>query len=909
VAGWVVVVSATVWAACLLLLDPELGKHVSNLGLVTVPLVAGAASLWRARGCEGPARRFWRLLGAGVLSWSAGQVVWTWYESVLHRVVPVPSPADVGYLGLPLLAAVALLSLSVAAPTRAGRARSILDGMLVASSLLLVSGLLVLEPVITEGLKSESARLELVTTLAYPVLDVVLITLVVYTWLQARQRPGYAEVSLPLVATGLVAFSISDSGFILLQSSDSYVSGNLIDVGWFVGFGLLLLAALRDDAPAAQADAAGPVVVKLRGSLLPYAAIAAALVTSAVHMAHSDFHGKFPFWSLLCLVVLLVARQVLSLAENLSLTRHLERRVESRTAELRASQQRFESLVQHSSDLVTVVDRAGTVLYQSRSSERVLGYSAEWLTGRSLLEVVERGAAAELLLALVRTPADIAGAHTVRSTWLHASGRPCQVEVTITNLLDTPEVGGLVLNARDITDRVALEEQLTRQAFIDSLTGLPNRALFRTRLQKALDSRTDHCAPPLTVFFLDLDGFKAINDTLGHSAGDVLLVDVAERLRSVVRSVDTVARFGGDEFAVLLENGHDEGYGPTLAQRIVDRMKAPFTVGTEEVYVTVSIGIAELDDPAAGAEQLLRNADLAMYQAKGTRAGSYSVYHPGMHAGLVERVRMEGDLRKAMEGQQFFLQYQPIVDMRTGQIRAVEALVRWQHPDRGIVPPNDFIPLAEATGVIRPLGLWVLREACAQTVRWRTSIPGAEDLRVSVNLSGQQLLQPDLVEQVARVLVETGLPADRLVLEMTESVLIDNSEQTLGVLVALRGMGIRLALDDFGTGFSSLSYLHRFPIDTLKIDRSFIERLSGDGDAALVDTILALAESLDMETVAEGIEDTHQSAVLQRQGCTSGQGYLFSPPVVPSAIEALLREQRWTVPTPTGAPVLVSISA
>ena len=452
--------------------------------------------------------------------------------------------------------------------------------------------------------------------------------------------------------------------------------------------------------------------------------------------------------------------------------------------------------------------------------------------------------------------------------------------------MGNPHLGALVLNTRDVTDRVRLEEQLTGMAFSDSLTGLPNRALFKDRLQHAL-TRGTPSGHAVAVLFLDLDGFKSVNDLLGHSAGDELLVTVAERLRSVVRSGDTVARFGGDEFAVLLEHAlPDEEV--ELAGRINDVVRLPFDLHDERVHIAASVGIARIDDHARTAEQVLRNADLAMYQAKAAGAGGFALFHPQMHAGLVERVRLESDLRTAIDEEQFVVHYQPMFALRTGQITGVEALVRWQHPERGLVPPLAFIPVAEATGLIRDIGMIVLREACAQTVRWHTEHVTAGPLKISVNVSPRQLLHDDFPDHVRQVLADTGLAADRLTLEMTESVLIDNGEDTLRALTTLHDLGVRLAIDDFGTGYSSLSYLHRFPVDVLKIDRSFVERLSTGGDSALVNTILRLGQSLQLETVAEGIERPQEMLILRRQGCTTGQGFHFSPPVEAASLGEML---------------------
>ncbi len=879
----VVVLAALLWAAALVCLPAGVTVHVSNVGLTLFSLAAGLAAWHRSRRHTGRVRLFWRRLGAASSAWSGGMAAWTWYESVRGLDVPFPSAADVGYLSLPVLAGWALLTLPLAAPTRAGRARTVLDGLVVASSLLLVSWMLVLDSIVQAGGDVASQ----VISLAYPLSDIVLITTVVYTWMRARHRRAGLPVPLLLIGVGLLALAVADSGFVYLTTSGAYSSGNWIDLGWGAGFCLLLLAALLPGQDAAEAevddDGARPL-----GNLLPYAAVGVALLTSSIEVLRGGATDTSVFWIRTAVMVLLVARQVLTLQENHLLTEHLERRVEARTAEVRASGERFAALVQHSSDLVTVLDRWGRVLYQSQSSRRLLGYDADAMVGRVLTDFMDPGHADELTAVLLGVAGDPDRIQTVHTTWRHASGRDCQMEITLTNLLDNPAVGGLVLNTRDVTDRVTLERQLTHQAFTDSLTGLPNRALFKDRLQHALARRTGS-APPMAVYFLDLDGFKGINDTLGHSAGDDLLVVVADRLRSVVRASDTVARFGGDEFAILVDDMADGDDGTDLAQRLCEAIEAPILLAGDEVHISASIGIAHRTDRSTDAEQMLRNADLAMYQAK-AGDGGFAVFVQEMHEGLVARMRLEADLRKALVEEQFLVYYQPMVSMRTGEVTGVEALVRWQHPEWGIVSPDEFVPLAEATGLIRPLGLWVLREACRQAVAWEVHGTQARGLKLSVNLSARQLQQEDLVERVVEILAETGMPASRLTLEMTESVLLDKGEGTLAALTALRALGIRLAIDDFGTGYSSLSYLHTFPVDILKIDKSFVERLSTGGDTGLVDTILRLGQTMQLETVAEGIEHPTELLLLRRQGCTTGQGFHFSPPVPADRIDELLTD-------------------
>ena len=867
--------------------DPDGAQLVSNFGLVLSPLAAGAAAIYRSRRSAGPLRRFWRLTGAAALSWGCGQAVWTWYESILGRDVPFPSLADVGYLGMPILAAAALLSLPLNAPTLAGRVRTILDGLIIAVSLLLCSWLLVLGAVFRAG--SDSQLAGQIISLAYPVGDVVLITIVIYTALQLRQAQTPLPFSLPLVGTGLVAFAIADSGFTYLTTIEAYSSGSGIDVGWFVGYALIAVAALRGrgvDSEVRENQSADPV-----GAMLPSAAVALALVTSVAEIIKTGHFDLFVSWARTVIMVLLVVRQILTLRENRYLTQHLEHRVGERTVELAASRERFAALVQHSSDVVTVVGTDAIITYQSMSSDRVFGYPPSQLEGKSLCELMDPVEADNLLEALEYAAAKPLRIHRVGSTWRHATAGFRDVELTITNLLEDPHVNGLVLNSRDITDRTTLEAELLHQAFHDSLTGLANRALFRDRLGHALTRRgtSEGC---VAILFLDLDGFKEINDTLGHSSGDELLVLVAERLTGEVRAGDTVARFGGDEFAILLDTPFDAAAeAPHLAERIGIALQQPFKLGSRLVNVSASIGIAAGDGTRAStSEQLLRNADLAMYQAKANATG-YTIYDPGMHATLVERVQLEADLRSALDRNEFVVHYQPLVNLRTGRITGSEALVRWQHPEQGLMGPTQFIPLTETSGLIRPLGLWVLRQACAQTFAWQRSSPDLRNLKISVNVSARQISDPDLFEQVSEILDETGLAPTCLTLEMTESILLENSEDVRTVLQRFRAHGIRLAIDDFGTGYSSLSYLHRFPIDVLKIDRSFIERLSAEGDGALVSTIVRLGQTMNLETVAEGVEQAEEMLMLIQQGCTTGQGFHFSPAIPADDLMTLLHDQ------------------
>jgi diguanylate cyclase (GGDEF)-like protein len=443
----------------------------------------------------------------------------------------------------------------------------------------------------------------------------------------------------------------------------------------------------------------------------------------------------------------------------------------------------------------------------------------------------------------------------------------------------------------EVAERKQVEEQLLHNAFHDGLTGLANRALFMDHLKLALGRAERLEAYQFAVLFLDLDRFKVINDSLGHMAGDQLLVEIARRMETAMRPGDTVSRLGGDEFTVLLDDLKDASEAEAVAERLQRELAVPFNVGGHELFTTASIGIALSATGYHRPGDILRDADTAMYRAKQLGKARHELFDQAMqamHARAMDQLGLERDLRSAVERQELFLQYQPIVSLDTGSLRGFEALVRWQHPQRGIIEPAKFIPIAEETGLIIQIGKWVLEEACGQMSRWQKLSPMDEPLPMSVNLSGKQFLQPDLLEQIQEALRKTGLDARSLKLEITETVVMENIETAIRTLEQLQALGVELSIDDFGTGYSSLSYLQRFPVSTLKIDRSFISRMTEhDGTAEIVRTIMNLAQNLGMDVVAEGVETEQQSTQLRALACEFAQGYYFSRPMDRNVAEAL----------------------
>ena len=482
-----------------------------------------------------------------------------------------------------------------------------------------------------------------------------------------------------------------------------------------------------------------------------------------------------------------------------------------------------------------------------------------------------------------------------------ATGQPMRtVEVVVDDRVFSwtyhphPQLGVVHLFADDITARRAVEDQLRHDALHDALTGLPNRHLFMERLARAVLQERRREGYLFAVLFLDLDRFKVVNDSLGHTVGDELLVAVAGRLRNSVRETDTVARFGGDEFAVLLDDIGAVEDAVRAADRMQQALTSPVSLSGYEVFTSASIGIALSSTAYGRPDHLLRNADMAMYRAKAAGDGRHELFDRAMHALALTRLQMETDLRRGVEREEFGLAYQPIVDLRTGRISGVEALLRWHHPERGWIAPHDFVPTAEETGLILPLGRRVLADACRQLRGWQAATHAASGLSLSVNLSVRQFSQADLVEQVRQALDESGIEPALLRLEITESVVVDNLEAAAATLGRLRALGVRVYLDDFGTGYSSLSSLHRLPIDALKVDRSFVSRIGEGGGEQMVGTVATLARNLGVSVVAEGVETAAQLTAVRALGCEYAQGFLFSEGVDAGALLALLvRAPRW----------------
>jgi len=668
-----------------------------------------------------------------------------------------------------------------------------------------------------------------------------------------------------LLSIGFSAMLLGDVAWSVAKITGHYLSGNLPDV-LYVSCYVPLAFAGRERMRTGTPDAPS-LRSKSIEQVLPYAAMLAAfLVLVSLTNGVTGSPATAMTIIVFALALLVMVRQALVLRED-AVTR--ERRA------ARLVEDRYASLIANASDVIMIVDADGTVRFASPASEHTLGLRPDVIGGCSLLELWTGGDGERLRSFLADVAATQGEPVGPVELSIERDRSRHVLEIVGSNLAGDPAVQGLALNFRDITERKALEEQLRQLAFHDSLTLLANRSLFKDRVQHslALAHRGGH---QVAVMFLDLDNFKNVNDTLGHDAGDRLLQAVAQRLVKSTRTSDTVARLGGDEFAILVEGFREPAEVERLARLLIERLDQPFTLGASQVHVSASIGVA-FSTAEAGADALLSKADIAMYHAKAAGKNRFVPFQAPMQEMLQERMRLESDMPRALADEEFVVEYQPIVDLGTRSLLGVEALVRWRHPELGLLMPRRFIQIAEESGQIVKLGRWVLDRACREVREWRDNVAGGSNLRVSVNISGRHLQHGDLVQDVAQALAQSGLEPGNLVIELTESTIMHNTEANLARLLQLKALGVRLAIDDFGTGYSSLSYLHRFPIDILKIDRSLVSRLTNTYNGPeLARAVITLGETLGLDTVAEGIELEAEVEALLGLGCVAGQGFLFA---------------------------------
>jgi diguanylate cyclase (GGDEF)-like protein/PAS domain S-box-containing protein len=834
-------------------------------GVVLLALVGTAVGYRRRRGTPQAAPAAWVVVCFTLFL--IGELVW-WAYSALGAD-PFPSPADAAFMmGY---GALAIAAAKFARTATRGRDRA---AWLDAGVLTVVAGLILWQLILQHGVGDSSSVIAEVVTMAYPIADLFVLGFVLRFVFSrsAHSRTG------SLFGASILATLCADFAFSWQDLHGDYAPASFVDTLWLIGYLLMAAAFLVPARREALQDVdvvAGKcrLLVVLMAVLIPQAALlqqlarldALGIETTTVALATSS------------VVMVLVSFRLWGLLDS------------AREAERRRGIDRLSAVVHHSADAVLLVDQDSRIFYASPAIEELTGVAAEWSLGQdptAWFDSSEDGFERRIAnLALLPTGSTVPLAGTLQ----RPDGGKRLLEGTVCNLMDDPSVGAYVVTVRDITMRRELEAQLERQAFTDGLTGLANRVLFCDRVAHALSVGAKR-ETQVVVIFIDVDDFKSVNDGLGHAAGDALLRQVSLRLRACLRPSDTIARFGGDEFAVLLEDVESIAQAEQTAARVLEVLRLPVPLGDVEIGVPVSIGVA-FASASSTVESLLSDADLAMYSAKAQGKGRAVVFDEGLRDIASRRIALKVELAGALRDEQFRVVFQPVFDIATRELHGFEALVRWDHPTRGEVGPVDFISVAEESGDIVPIGRWVLREACTQAVAWNRA--SVTPLTISVNASAVQFRQRGFIDEIREVLRETGLPGHLLTIELTESVLVEH-ERVQAALEELRSLGVGVSIDDFGTGYSSLSYLQRFPVTAVKIDRSFVIQLTADEvEHSLVRSIIAIAEALSLSTVAEGIETEEQLLVLENLGCRFAQGFLLSRPITPAQVETLLMSPRY----------------
>jgi diguanylate cyclase (GGDEF)-like protein/PAS domain S-box-containing protein len=829
--------------------------------LIVWPLIAWSsviAILVGVRRNKPVVRGPWYLLAGGVATFALGDNLYSYSGYVFHTSVGYPSYVDIVYLAI-----YPLLTVGLAWMVRArsnGRDRAgVIDAAIITACVGLLAWVVLITPYV-RGVDLGIA--ERLVSIAYPVGDVALLAIAVRLAFGAGRRPP----AFWFISGCIVALLASDALYGYLNLAGTWHEHNIVDAGWlvfYVGWGAAALHPSMAQLTVASSDRR---TLGSRRLVFVGGAVFIPLIVLFVEQQFGNSDDVAAIAVVSAVTFVLVLTRVAGLAGEVADAR---------------SETRFQTLIDNASDAIIVVGAGGVVQYHTPSTDRILGGDCSTLDGRALAERLEQHAAAQLELLLTGSTAST----TVEWRVQHGDGTGewRDLEVIAADMRGVRGVGGLVLTMRDITDRKRLDAELRRQALHDRLTSLPNRALFLDRVGHAL-SRGHRNGQSVGVLFMDLDDFKLVNDRLGHAVGDDVLVALAVRLTAMMPPGDTVARFGGDEFAMLVEEVDVASNINKFVERVEAVLEEPLLVGDEHVLVRVSIGVAIGTSDTHNPDDLLRDADAAMYVAKRNGKGRHVLFEPAMHEEAQRRLAIAGDLRAAIDRNELVVFYQAIVDVHTGVTCGAEALVRWHHPERGLLQPGEFIPISETNGLIVPLGQWVLTEACSQVQRWKQAGLVDDAFYVTVNLSARHIQDCRVVDHVVDALEQSHLSPTALVVEVTETALVEDLDRTRATLTTLKALGIRLAVDDFGTGYSSLSYLSAFPLDIIKIDKSFIDQLAlTPGGEAMVRAVVELAHTLGLTAVAEGVEQREQADALEQLGCNLAQGFLFARPV--SAID------------------------
>ncbi|MGW0786499.1 putative bifunctional diguanylate cyclase/phosphodiesterase [Streptomyces sp. NPDC002913] len=880
--------------------SPALALFMGDFGLSVAALIAAVSCFLYARAGGIRFRPAWLLFSLSSAMAAGGNAVWGWYEVVLGRSVPTPSLADLFFLCFAPPAIVGLLVLAKRPFTRAGWVCLVLDAWLIGGSLLTLSWSLALAHTAEVANAAGESVARAALSLAYPLLDIVLVSMVLALHFR---RFSTNRSSVNTAIAGLALTVLCDALFTAPLLRSAYESGQLLDAGWFAGSLLLAYApwgaGRREDNAVEDIPEPPPLSRPIAGSLAaltPYLAAAVCTLGILYNVVEGRRVDRVVVLTGCTVVLALVVRQAIMLLDNISLTQ-----------ELAQKENHFRSLVQGSSDVIMIAEPSGVLRYVSPAAAGVYRRDAEDLVGTELASIIhpdDLGGVVHELRRFLAAPPREEPTTRIECRFGSGTGDWLHVESTVNR-----HQGGLLLNSRDVTERVRLQAQLQHNAEHDPLTDLPNRALFTARVGQALGGRRAG-DPGTAVLFIDLDGFKAVNDSIGHQAGDELLIQAARRLQDSVRTSDTAARLGGDEFAALIvgDGTRDQAAREYQVHEIADRLRLrlsqPYRIGTAEVRVAASIGVA-FAEPSITPKDLMRNADLAMYRAKASGKDRVELYAPQMQADVVRRSELAARLRTALREGEFALLHQPVVHLASGTVAAVSAQARWRSSQGILFTPAEFLRVSEGSDRAAELGSWLLEEAVEQAAeRARAGHPVAVSVRVSAARLLDRTLPPGSVEAL---LTRYGLPSGALMIEVADSDPRISFEELEQRLVALRRLGVRIALDGFGSGYAAVNALRRLPIDVLKLDRCLVEGVVESARLHKITSgLLRIAGDLGMQSVADGVDVPEQVRALRAMGCTHGQGMAFNGPLDEYRLRRTLIRGQYPVPGigPAAQPVL-----
>jgi diguanylate cyclase (GGDEF)-like protein/PAS domain S-box-containing protein len=858
----------------------------ANIFQTMAPIIGFILLFITYKKIEASEKGFWLFIGLGTLCYALNMIIWSYYEIILKRPNTFYLGTIVSFSLMYLFYLTAILRKICKGRSFYKGFHSVLDALIVMSALATISYNFVINPVLHYSYKNS-----LGLALAYmfsPILDLILLFGVLYLYFTSAEVLYYKVYML--LSWGMFMLLLADSGYLLLLLKGTYHTGSFYDPLWslsYIAVGIAGIYALHIKQSNIQ-NAKINSKMSIFNLSSPYILV---ITFIAVQLIYS--HGSITI-GMIITSMLIIIKQFLVIIDNKNLLQdisvlnyELEDKVKRRTRELEESQQRYKSLFEQSSASIYSLDLEGKITSINSACEKLSGYSSAELLGNSVFDLLDRKSK-ELSLSYFSRVID-AGPQNFEIPFTTKHKSKLELDITFIPIKVDNMVIGTYGIVKDITENKKSRQRIHHMAFHDSLTGLPNRRLFQSTLEE-LVSDLKNTSLKAAVMYIDLDRFKGVNDTLGHETGDQLLVAVSNRLKNCLRNTDLIARQGGDEFTVLLPNLISKADAVIVAEKIINALNEPILINEQELAVSSSIGIAIFPEDGKDSVTLMKNADAAMYRVKEEGKNNYLLYTPEINEIAAKKFTLEKNLKQALKQNELLLYYQPQIDVRSNKIIGAEALVRWKHPELGLISPCEFIPLAEETGLILPMSEWILKTTCSQMKLWLEK--GYELPKIGVNISPKQFQLNNFIDIISGILKNTGLKGEYLDFEITESIAMQEENEVISKILELRRMGSTVSIDDFGTGYSSLSYLKKFPITTLKIAQQFVSEIQSDSDEeAIVSAIIAMAKNLNLNIIAEGVESEAHVKFLSNQKCHIMQGYFFNRPMPAEEFEKLLAKK------------------